>query len=307
MLRSLRSTPRGLRRCRHVASSTVWTSRLEEITAVPRYPAPSFPSHTSVFCQSHRHKSVFVSKHNQSLNVTAQDILQLVESGNHRTTNSHVILEECPFCTKPSGNKPDNQHKLYVQLGGGAYFCHRCGTGGSWFDLKARLGSNPPLQSTPDPLAPKLNASVHDECKPLQLPSPRLQALYSSQLLDESNDENNNPVLDYLYNVRGLDTKTLRKYGVGRASYSFQSKNSHNWQEADCVTFPWIMTVADAAYQEELRGAKLIFPRPKEEDVGKQVNEKDDWKKTTFLTRRIKARSIEEKSWQRLDPAGGGF
>ena len=51
MLRSLRSTPRGLRRCRHVASSTVWTSRLEEITAVPRYPAPSFPSHTSVFCQ----------------------------------------------------------------------------------------------------------------------------------------------------------------------------------------------------------------------------------------------------------------
>ena len=31
-------------------------------------------------------------------------------------------------------------YKLYVQLGGGAYFCHRCGAKGSWYDLKCALG-----------------------------------------------------------------------------------------------------------------------------------------------------------------------
>jgi hypothetical protein len=75
---------------------------------------------------------VFVSKHNQSLQVTSRDILDYfsshsISTHDARTTASHVVLKECPFCTKPVNNKADNMYKCYVQIGGGAYFCHRCG------------------------------------------------------------------------------------------------------------------------------------------------------------------------------------
>eukprot|EP00978_Attheya_sp_CCMP212_P017804 scaffold47932_cov48-Attheya_sp.AAC.1 len=89
---------------------------------------------------------VFVSRHNQSLNVTAAQIVDhCVHQGmalpSLRTTVTHVICKECPFCEKPTNGMADNHYKLYVQIGGGAYMCHRCGAKGSWFDFKRRLNS----------------------------------------------------------------------------------------------------------------------------------------------------------------------
>ena len=291
--------------------------------------------------QQHRRKSVFVSKHNQSFNVTAEDILQVVPDMNHRTTSSHVILEECPFCTKPTRGQPDNQYKLYVQLQGGAYFCHRCGSGGSWFDFKARLGSGGTAAAyeqldagmsssgsgSSSPLGggatspPYQRYSRREEAvQPLPLPPSRLQALYSSNLLDASSDTNNNnnaqnnTVLDYLTQTRGLTPQTLRKYGVGKAEYSFYSPTEKQWKPMDCVTFPWIMSVQDVAYQEELRGAR--FEHESINKVTADTSSKDNKKSnkkakntnaSPFLTRRIKVRALNDKSMQRLDPAGGGW
>ena len=31
-------------------------------------------------------------------------------------------------------------YKLYIAIGGGAYFCHRCGAKGSWYDFKSEIG-----------------------------------------------------------------------------------------------------------------------------------------------------------------------
>jgi len=59
---------------------------------------------------------------------------------------------------------------------------------------------------------------------------------------------------------------------------------------AECITFPWIMSSEIAIEQEELRGATLTLPP-------EQVS----------VTRRIKARALENKAWQRLDPPGGGW
>ena len=79
---------------------------------------------------------VFVSKHNQSLNVTSSQIVECCRNqgintdDDIRTTSTHVILRECPFCDKPTKGQADNMYKLYVQIGGGAYFCHRCGSKG---------------------------------------------------------------------------------------------------------------------------------------------------------------------------------
>ena len=458
-------------------------------------------THTSASpCCHHQHhqrryKSVFVSKHNQSLHVTVQDILDVMKhhttdssigttgsgttsssssSNYHRTTAQHVIFRECPFCSKPSLEKPDNQYKLYVKLGGGAYFCHRCGTGGSWFDFKARLNGNgggggggsnssssaggpfmeddgdfinttttatssaaPPVLSARQALRqiqsksksnysssssshpskstaglrqflqqqPPPAVSKHIPCLPM--PSPRLQALYSSQLLDQqpqpqpqqpqqsqkhsatttnnngsstttaNNNNNNNTTtnkaLQYLLHERGLTLTTLRRYGIGCAEYSFplskqqqqqlavassspyqqqhqqQQQQQTIWKTAECITFPWIMTVEDVQYQEELRGASFVYPTTSsstttttttaattstdtnekkkkkikdtksckdEENIDKSSDTEEEEDKDTnnstttsrtFLTRRIKARALENKAWQRLDPAGGGW
>ena len=71
----------------------------------------------------------FVSKYNNSINVSAEDILEYCAKHNGnalidgaRTTNSHVVLRECPFCTKPTRNEPSNLYKLHIQIGGGAFF-----------------------------------------------------------------------------------------------------------------------------------------------------------------------------------------
>jgi twinkle protein len=79
----------------------------------------------------YRHK-VFVSRHNQSLNVTSNQIAEYcknqgIDVQDLRTTTTHVILRKCPFCSKSTKGKADNMYKIYVQIGGGAYFCHRCG------------------------------------------------------------------------------------------------------------------------------------------------------------------------------------
>ena len=93
-------------------------------------------------CSNHQktftRNKVFVSKHNQSLNVTSNQITEYcanqgIAQDDLRTTNTHVILRECPFCSKPTRGKADNMFKIYVQIGGGAYYCHRCGAKGRFY------------------------------------------------------------------------------------------------------------------------------------------------------------------------------
>ncbi|KAL7536825.1 hypothetical protein ACHAXR_007420, partial [Thalassiosira sp. AJA248-18] len=39
-------------------------------------------------------------------------------------------------------------YKLYIAVGGGAYFCHRCGAKGSWYDFKSEIGGFAVVDST---------------------------------------------------------------------------------------------------------------------------------------------------------------
>ena len=178
-----------------------------------------------------------------------------------RITSTHVIMKECPFCTKPTLNKPDNFYKLYIATGHGAYFCHRCGAKGSWYDLKSELGgfhivdntsaasgggggndnsgyrNNRQYQqqqqqqlSTPQ-YQQQQQQQQQQQIQPLAMPHAKLNSLYSSQLFattpnPQSNNANNNnkDVLEYLLKTRGLTKSVLRKYGVGCAEYKFPSK-----------------------------------------------------------------------------------
>jgi twinkle protein len=127
--------------------------------------------------------------------------------------------------------------------------------------------------------------SAPSTSKCLPVPNERLAACYSTSLLDQGPNDS----LEYLTNVRGLTTKTLRKYGVGRGNYNFPGENG-KFVPAECVTFPWILPANEVVEQEEMRGAVMTLPEDQ-----------------AFVTRRIKARALENKAWQRLDPPGGGW
>lgn len=299
--------------------------------------------------------------------------------------------------------KLDNMYKLYIQIGSGAYFCHRCGAGGSWYDLKSQLGSVPSSSSHvamygdggqqagsragggtrtnhynnynggrnngSDDGRYGVSTTSHqthfqthhqhnsaardhsyndhhqdgnDEIPCLPLPTPRLSGYYSSRLLDDNNNKNSVEggadcnVLTYLETARGLTKSTLRKYGVGRATYKFPSEQG-GYQDAECVTFPWIMRESDVQLQESLRGATFKVTKNNnndDKDVGNTDSEDEKQGKSdehttvqttkegdsglvssdatsaptgAFVTRRIKVRALQQKSWQRLDPPGGGW
>ncbi len=126
----------------------------------------------------------------------------------------------------------------------------------------------------------------------LPMPSPKLQATYITNLLDNTDyDSPSSSALEYLTKERGLKTQTLRKFGVGLGSYKFPSiePGQHNkFVASNCVTFPWIMKAKELHEQETLRGGSY------------NVDSDGD----NFVTRRIKARSLDNKANQRLDPPG---
>ena len=82
-------------------------------------------------------KQVFVSKYYKSKPGEISSYLtrkKLV----YREKDNVYIVQECPFC-HPTHNKPDNQWKLNVFKSSGSYNCFRCGSKGSYFDLKSHL------------------------------------------------------------------------------------------------------------------------------------------------------------------------
>ncbi len=353
--------------CRPCTSSPPGIGARHSVSAIQRNPLQvNTLRHMSSYSYNNNTSSAFVSKYNNSIKVSADAILEYCAKHNGnaciegaRTTNTHVVLRECPFCTKPTRNDPTNLYKLHIQIGGGAFFCHRCGTGGSWYDLKAHFGGFNVERGMGGPThnvnmrggntnqfqssgAGKSNdgwnysnnkqkqqqgnssntaSGGSEACLPM--PPTRLSGLYSSRLLDPmtnntpNNGENGsktseNDPLEYLTKVRGLDTKTLRKYGVGKAAYRFPSdKQGGGYKEAECITFPWIMRESDVKTQEEMRGA--TFELNNDSKDAEKTNARDsnttsgDAPTGAFVTRRIKARALERKSWQRLDPPGGGW
>jgi hypothetical protein len=181
----------------------------------------------------------------------------------------------------------------------------------------------------------------------LPMPSPRLQAAYITNLIDappsqrKGESSPSSDALEYLTTTRGLTKQTLRKYGVGLGSYNFPSNEpgkSHKYVRANCITFPWIMRAGEIEEQENLRGGSYHWEKEESEsgskskmdakksltelstadqdadEVGESNKEDDDESRVEevnplgpYVTRRIKARALEHKAWQRLDPPGGGW
>ena len=279
---SSQTTSRGLKQQQQQSSSSSFSSSRSR----SRTSSSSSPRYHNRYHQHEQTRGkVFVSKHN-NLNVTKDMIFEYchqqgISTQDAQTKSQHVVLKECPFCTKPSKGLATNLFKLYISIGGGAYMCHRCGQNGSWFDFKSELGGYQVVgglggatgtgttgtHSTHGTHASSSHAhnnnnNTHQNTTvaPLPMPQARLSACYSSLLLDApgdnttSNNNNNNLTLDYLTETRGLTRATLRKYGVGRATYKFPDANGV-YQATECISFPWIMRASDVQEQETFRGS----------------------------------------------------
>jgi twinkle protein len=309
--------------------------------------------------------SAFVSKHNTSLKITSAEVIKHLRHHNFpvqqgqdlKVTPGHVIMRECPFCDKHTRDDPSNLFKLFVQIGGGAFFCHRCGCKGSWYDFKRRTAgfasvdiSSPYEQMSRqqrEPSSSGTSSSYNNNSRSAKnydmestthkipkLPSRRIVATYSSNLLDRTTEPN--AVLQYLLKKRGLNKSTLRKYGVGMAKYRFPnprasggSTKSHGaYTELDCITFPWIVRLSELNEQEKMKGGHAVsmsdlFPN-ESTMMSHQAQDDNNFGDTTeaasasapqqqsdegqqWLARRVKVRALHSKGFQKLDPAGGGW
>ncbi|CAM9916226.1 unnamed protein product, partial [Hapterophycus canaliculatus] len=91
---------------------------------------------------------------------------------------------------------------------------------------------------------------------------------------------------------RGIRKEVLTKYGVGCASYRYPGESGY--EDAESITFPWIINKKNIP-QEEVKTL--------EEFVKSKFGEESCISEDIVV--RVKARAVENKRWQRLDPAGG--
>ena len=160
-----------------------------------------------MMCRNHRLMSTFVSKHYELSKTEVSEYLERKKLAFRVQGNGQINAKECPFC-KPHKGRADNMWKLYLRQSDGAYFCHRCGNKGSWFDFKRHHGD----------LAAVETSSSRAETKQVKFPNQDDPVTWSENLLRH----NRHPeTFKYLTETRGIEPEVLRKYGVGACSQKF--------------------------------------------------------------------------------------
>ncbi|KAL6068923.1 Twinkle protein, mitochondrial [Balamuthia mandrillaris] len=214
--------------------------------------------------------TTFVSSHFQ---IAEGDVLAFLARMRvvHRLTGEEIIVRECPCCPDHK-NKPDNLFKLYISRSTGAFFCHRCGKKGSWFDFKKLLGGGGEVVA-PTAREDSIAITAPTPSKPI-LPVQTTVNKYTTGLMEGQFPK----VMQMLTGKkdpshRHLSLDVIKKYKVGATNFNFYDPVSNTWKEHTCVTFPWI----DA---HPSKGGRSVVQR-------------------------VKLRAIDNKSLQRLEPKGG--
>lgn len=247
-----------------------------------------------------------------------------------RVTDTEVNVRECPFC-RGARYKIENQFKLYFSRANGAFFCHRCGAKGNWFQFKAKLGDLTLSAQVDAPVgrasglsaaaADAAAAAANDEGTAVtaavtasrRLPAQDVSNRYPAALFKDA------AVLEYLTSTanggRGLSAATLRRYQVGLARFAFPASLTAGTAATAVASAGVAVRVADMAHEEHatdvpafvgvsdspavpagpawIEHACVTFPWTELAPDG------------TVTTLRVKARSLSLKSAQRLEPKGG--
>ena len=247
------------------------------------------PDHQHHHVSLVRAQSTFVSSH---YNVDEADITAYLKRKNcvwRSAGPERFVVKECLFC-HPTHGKPDNQWKLYVRKQDGAFYCHRCGASGSWFDFKKRNGDiqgatgmqrqHQHQQATGVGGQQTKRGTQHGGPGPTGAAA-KVRVLEPNKASKASWELLNNPrhadALEYLTEERGLSREVIELFGVGCVEASFIGPGGE-WKQQKCITFPWT---------------------ERAQSVGDQPGEVSAF--------RMKLRGLEHKGNQRLDPAGGSW
>mmetsp|Transcript_2192 Transcript_2192/g.6921 ORF Transcript_2192/g.6921 Transcript_2192/m.6921 type:complete len:952 (-) Transcript_2192:1465-4320(-) len=259
--------------CTYLSTAAIATTR--QLSASARATS-STSGRSSNATSNNGNGGVFVSQHYSGLSEgeirTYLERKRLVS----RVAGQELCVQYCPseFGCKPHHNKPDNLWKIYLHRETGAFFCHRCGRKGSWFDFKRQLGDlrshpvergpRPPSSSAPpnsvaspssslssspsSPITPSSSQMPQQDQPQVQryqqttehsgrIPTPDQSKVLAAhaRLFEPSG----HAALHYLTKERGLAPDILRKYQVGVAEFAFQNQ-SGEWVDEMCLTFPWI-------------------------------------------------------------------
>lgn len=173
---------------------------------------------------------IYTSGHFQVSEHEIEDVLSRTGLEYKRSGDAQFAVKDCPFCDSaghPIKNKTDNQWKCYFTRESGAYFCHRCGSKGSFYDYKKNMGLISPIEH------------VSGKQKKWKLPDQNEVNAFSSVL------EVYPDLVKYITEKRGIRLTVAKKYEVGAALYNFQNEQTGKWDiEELCVTFPWIYYTA---------------------------------------------------------------
>jgi hypothetical protein len=178
-------------------------------------------------------------------------------------------------------------------VGGGTWHCFRCQSAGSWYDLKKLSNGIQFTSSVAEVVSPQETRSgtAQPRVRPkLKMPNQETARRFTPTLMNESKFPEVCDIKDYLTAERGLSMEVLSKYGVGIGQYEFPDGNAY--VKAFCVTFPWVMTLAELKSQDKELGTVTDLT-----GINRADNE--------CVFRRVKARAWNRKGWQKLDPAGG--
>jgi twinkle protein len=258
-----------------------------------------------------RRFSIFTSSHFR-LDATAVAAYLERRGLSFRETPTHCIVKTCPLCLKPHNDDTTNLFKLYVRKLDGAFFCHRCGKGGSFYDLKSSQGDVPQV----------VDASLGDVSRtpalsPVECAEPSPAADRSSELTldykarsppltadmrfveaacDDLMSRRFPAVLDYLH-TRGFSDAVLREYRVGAARRWFPfSDGRTGGSEHDVVVFPWLEITSPVSASVPVVNGGLHSSLP---------SDPADVTAPTFRCVRLKIRSISDKACQQMLPKGG--
>lgn len=257
-------TPRRFTRPAYSAANS---SSLSPYSSSYSSPSPSSDPFNSSF-NSFTPNSTFVSSHYR---IDPQSVLKYIGERKNlvfsRVAADRITIRDCPFCRKPTHGKADNQFKLTVWLDTGSHNCLRCGSKGSWFDFKKKMGDIPNItnvmgdkmdanrvyagtnKTTEDAGAPvgfqhdaSGPARSHDGKTTPPLPIQSVVHEYPANLFTMPRFA---PVLDYLLTSRGLTRETLSHYQIGACAHKFPNPDKNNaFEEHICITMPWIKTTA---------------------------------------------------------------
>jgi twinkle protein len=251
-----------------------------------------------------RRLSTFVSKHKSG--VEDKEVLAYLKRKKLKVRTPNATVHnvcECPgsMCDKPRKSLADNQWKLYLRREDGAFFCHRCGTSGSWLEFKRRVGnlgeaSSPPAIAASTQREPAAAApTTRRAAEPIH---PRALASNRALLVEGKFAK----VLAYLQEERGLQPHVLRKYGVGAVVERFQD-DAARWIDFECIAFPWLLPAAgDGGGGGGGGGGGASASAEKDKEAADGGADSVGWE-----TVRLKIRALDAKGKQRMLPSGGGW